>query len=390
MQRVATELYQALDGHRALEVEPLILRSTWRWTHILTAPFLTKALYQIRKKAREGSIDAVVFSSMVTGSLAVGLRAELAKHNIPMAVIAHGQDVTLPFKPYQWLVPKTFDALDAVLPVSSATGQACLKRGLSPSKLSVVPNGVDLSRFGQPTDKHAARLALLDELDAETLPPTSPEDGLLLCSVGRHVERKGFEWFIDNVMPLLPSNVHYWLAGTGPETARLEQAIENNQLNGRVRLLGRISEERLRKLYRGSDLFVMPNIPVAGDMEGFGVVMLEAGLCGLPTVAAGLEGITDVITDGENGHLVESGNAWEFSERILHYHKRTDRLEEASTKAAEHTSNRFSWAAIADRYVQVINSLVHPSLAPTGDGAMGDGASEPTVLDEESSWLSDE
>ncbi len=47
-------------------------------------------------------------------------------------------------------------------------------------------------------------------------------------------------------------------------------------------MLGRVSEEALGSLYRGADLFVMPNVPVPGDIEGFGVVMLEAGLCGLP------------------------------------------------------------------------------------------------------------
>ena len=80
-----------------------------------------------------------------------------------------------------------------------------------------------------------------------------------------------------------------------------------------MRVLGQVSEALLVTLFQGSDLFVMPNIPVAGDLEGFGVVMLEAGLCGLPIVAAELEGIRDVVREGENGVLVSPGDAVAFA-----------------------------------------------------------------------------
>ncbi|NBC01355.1 MAG: glycosyltransferase [Bacteroidetes bacterium] len=389
MQRVAMELFHSLDGHQAVTVEPLVLRSAWRWTPLLSIPFMAKAIFQIRKKAREGTIDAVIFSSMVTGSLAVALQSVLRPLGVPMTIIAHGQDVTLPFPPYQWLVPRTFAAVDAVLPVSTATAQACLERGIAPEKVTVVPNGVDLTRFDQPRSRETARRALIKGFGNRTGLPRTPDEGLLLCSVGRHVERKGFSWFINHVMPLLPENVHYWVAGSGPETESLEAAVARRQLGDRVRLLGRIPERELRLLYRGADLFIMPNIPVAGDMEGFGVVMLEAGLSGLPVVAARLEGITDVIDDGVNGRLVESGNAWAFAEEILRYHHQPDRLQQAADRAASHTADTFSWEAIARRYIAVLRTLRHPTVPISGDGiAGGDGASEPTLLDGERVWPS--
>ena len=123
-------------------------------------------------------------------------------------------------------------------------------------------------------------------------------------------------------MPQLPENVHYWLAGNGPETPNIQQTINKNNLNNRVRLLGRVSDEHLSLLYRGSDLFMMPNIPVAGTMEGFGVVMLEAGMGGQPIIASRLEGIQDVITEGQNGHYVESGDADGFVNAVMKYHQK--------------------------------------------------------------------
>lgn len=362
MQRVAMKLHESLDRRNvdasgagaqssAFEYDSVLLRSSWTWTHVKVVPFLLWAAWMIAQKARRDEVDVVLFSSMVTAALAVPLRPLLQKHGVRTAAIVHGLDVTTPFPPYQWFVPKVFGALDLVLPVSRATGEACTQRGLPERKLQVVPNGIDPDRFRPPESRAQRRRNLTDALGS------LPDDALLLCSVGRQVKRKGFEWFIEHVMPKLPGDVHYWLAGDGPEHDAIQSAIDRNGLNGRVRLLGRVTDTELAHLYRGADLFVMPNIPVPGDMEGFGVVMLEAGQCGTPAVAARLEGIRDVITDGVNGHLVEPEAPEGFVEAIRRYHRAPDALAAASERAREHTQSTFGWPAVAGQYVRVLRDL---------------------------------
>lgn len=355
MQRVAVELNEALHAHPDVEVSTLALRSTWRWTHVRTVPFLAKMGRRISQLAKCKEIDVVLFSSMVTAPLAIPLRSTLEENGVAAAAIVHGRDVTLPFPPYQWFVPRVFGALDLVLPVSRATGAACRARGLPEAKLHVVPNGIDLDRFAAPSDKAAMRRQLRAALGNPDHP--LPEEALLLCSVGRQVERKGFAWFVDHVMPLFPGDVHYWLAGDGPRQEEIRAAAARHQLEGRVRLLGRVPNEELEFLYRGADLFIMPNVPVNGDMEGFGVVILEAGRCGCPTIAARLEGIRDVITEGENGHLVESKNPWAFFEAVMRYHDNRGALHDASTRAVAYVEEHFGWSAIADRYVRALQAL---------------------------------
>ena len=352
MQRVATELYAALRKRPEADLKSLLLCTSWRWTSVNTVPFLFASLRRIYRLARKQEINVVLFSSMVTASLAVPLQRVLARHGIATAAIVHGLDVTTAFAPYQRFVPHVFRALDLVLPVSAATGQACLERGLEERKLCVVPNGIDLDRFPA-LEKPSVMRRKLEETFSRPL----PERALLLCSVGRQVERKGFAWFIDQVMPRLPPDVHYWLAGDGPEEARIRAAMARHGLEDRVRLLGRVSDEALQTLYRGADLFVMPNIPVAGDLEGFGVVLLEAGLCGLPAIAARLEGIRDVITEDENGHLVQSGDAAAFAQAILPYYHDREQLEQAGRRAAETTAARFGWDVVARRYLDVLQEL---------------------------------
>ncbi len=362
MQRVAVELYQALAQHPDVDLDDIVLRSSWRWHHIIGIGWLFTTLRKIRRKAERGEIDAVLFSSMVPASLAPLLRKTLARRGIPMAAIAHGRDVTQP-GPYQHLlVRRILGALDAVLPVSRATGAECVKRGMPEDAVYVIPNGVDTGRFTAVADRAARRRALNEALaDPDH---ALPDEALLLCSVGRQVPRKGFAWFIDEVMPLLPDDVHYWLAGDGPQADAIAEAAQRHGLTHRIRLLGRISDDALALLYRGADLFIMPNIPIPGDMEGFGIVMLEAGMSGTPAVAARLEGIQDVITEGVNGHLVESGNAWAFSEAVIPYYHDRAALEAAARQAARHTTETFSWPAVAARYAQRMRALLPANRSP--------------------------
>jgi phosphatidylinositol alpha-1,6-mannosyltransferase len=113
----------------------------------------------------------------------------------------------------------------------------------------------------------------------------------------------------------------------------------------------------MEAVYRRADLFVMPNIHVPGTMEGFGVVMLEAGLCGLPTIAARLEGIEDVIIEGENGHLVESGNPESFVDGITDYVRNRDALPSLASRT-ESTAMQFTWESIAAQHLRVIDKFI--------------------------------
>lgn len=369
MQRVALKLHESLRERAsepgALEYDALLLRSAWRTLHAKVPFFLAKAGWQIARAARREAVDVVLFSSMVTASVAVPLQRLLRRRRVRTAAIVHGLDVTKPFPPYQWFVPRVFDALDAVLPVSRATRQACLDRGADPDSLHVVPNGIDLDRFPPPRDKATDRQALEQATGHSTPPP--PPAALLLCSVGRQVKRKGTAWFIDAVMPRLPPDVHYWVAGDGPETSAIQRAIDRHDLHARVRHLGRVPDETLAQLYRGSDLFVMPNIPVADDLEGFGIVLLEAGVCGTPAIAAQLEGIQDVITEGINGYLVPAKDPSGFVNAIQRYRGDATALDAAAQQAFEHTTSTFAWSAVANTYLSVLRSVHSTGRPPLDD-----------------------
>jgi phosphatidylinositol alpha-1,6-mannosyltransferase len=355
MQRVAIDLHDSLLAHSGVEASALVLRAPWKQNGYRTPLFLASAAREIRRLAMNGEIDAVLFSSMVTATLTVPLRKILQKRGVLTASIVNGLDATTPTWPYPQLVKRVFDSVDLVLPISNATAAACHLRGLSTAKTRVVHLGIKPDRFTGAIDRAEAREILLDEIQS-LHPSTKPR--LILANVGRLVPRKGIEWFVTNVMPMLQPDVHLVVAGEGPDRKKIEAAISGNNVSSRVTLLGKVTDEELEVVYRGSDLFVMPNVPVSNDMEGFGLVMVEANMCGLPVIASNIEGIADVVSDGENGTLIDSGDAEGFCHAIMKYHGNTDLLRAASTRAQLHAALRFGWSAVTDRYIEVIREHV--------------------------------
>jgi phosphatidylinositol alpha-1,6-mannosyltransferase len=287
---------------------------------------------------------------MVTATLSVPLRNLLRRSGVVSAAIVNGLDATTSVWPYPLLVRQAFTSLDLVMPISRATGAACVSRGLSPAKSKVISLGIRLDRFTHLPDRATAKSNIV---------PSGANPRLVLCSVGRLVPRKGVAWFVANVMPLLPDDVLYLVAGDGPDMKRIKLLIDQYRLGDSVKLLGAISDVELANLYHGSDLFIMPNIPVANDMEGFGLVMVEAGLCGLPVVASDIEGISDVVTEGVNGHLVASGDADQFRDAIMRYYSDASALRTMSESAKAHTVSQFGWTGVTERYVKAIEELRH-------------------------------
>ncbi|MEO0321791.1 MAG: glycosyltransferase family 4 protein [Myxococcota bacterium] len=342
MQRVATELHAALRGRDDVALETLALRSSWRDVHRKAVPFLLGLGPRLLVAARRHRADAVLFTSMTTALPALLFGPALRRRGVRLLAIAHGLDVTETQPAYQAGIRRLCAQLDGFLPVSRATAAQLLERGAPASRVHVVPNAVDVARFAAPASGQVAGA------------PALPDDAFLLVTVGRQVKRKGFAWFIEHVMPRLPSRAHFWLAGDGPERPAIEAAIARAGLGARVRCLGKVDDASLLSLYARGALFVMPNVVVPGDMEGFGIVMLEAGASGLPTVAADLEGIRDVVTDGVNGWFAPSGDAEAFAARIARLMDAPETLASVRERTRAHVHGTFTWEATATRTLGVI------------------------------------
>lgn len=349
MQRAAVELHAALAAHPGIQIDTLAIAPAWRWTGPATALFLSRLVSSLPARARRA--DVVLFTSLVTASVAPAVKRRAL--GVRFATVANGQDVTLPVAPYQRWLRRVFSSLDGVLSVSRATAAECLSRGTRPERVHVQPLGVDVARFAGGPDRASARAWLAERVGA-------PSDAFFVVALGRQVPRKGTAWFVANVMPLLPPHAQLVVAGDGPDMPAIRAACQTARVAARVHLLGRVPEDDLQRVLRGGDLFVMPNVPVPGDMEGLGLVAFEAGLSGLPVLAADMEGMRDTITEGANGHLLPPLDPAAFAEAIRRYAADPEALVAASALARAHVTKTFAWPTIAERYVAVLESLGEP------------------------------
>jgi phosphatidylinositol alpha-1,6-mannosyltransferase len=168
-----------------------------------------------------------------------------------------------------------------------------------------VAPAVDCSRFkGLGGAKTRARLGLVSDIP-------------LLLTVGRLTRRKGH----DKVIAALPRirervpNVRYVIGGVGPEEPRLRALVQAMQLQDEVVFVGKIPVEELEGYFSAADVFVHPNREVDGDIEGFGLVFLEASACGTPVIGGRSGGALDAIQDGVTGHLVDGADVQEIADR---------------------------------------------------------------------------
>ena len=345
MQTVSQQLLASLKQHTEVSVCPQLLEAPWQGTEVHTLGFLLKLFMILPALIRREQADLILFSSMVSASLGALIRSRV---KVSMITINHGQDVTIPLPFYQHWVPRVFHHMDGVISVSAATQAASQQRGLAPHKSFVLPNGLVVKprSYNQRQAKEGLSQVLNINLKGKSL----------LLSVGRQIKRKGHAWFIQDVLPQIQHPVIYVQVGDGPEAKKLNDiraaAIEPNQ----IVLTGTVPSDVLQMAYDAADLFVMPNIPVAGDMEGFGVVILEANEARTPVIATDLEGIKDVVQNGINGHRVPPLDALAFAQKVDEV--LSGDLSRLSTSAHEFVTENFTWDVVGDRYVQLLKQIL--------------------------------
>ena len=351
LQRVSMQLCSELSRRPEIEVLEQVNHTSWRWAEVSGAAFLTQLTFNLPRRARAFGADVILFTSMASASIAPGLRPRC---RVPLVTINHGHDVKLNLAFYQWWVPKVFRALDGVISVSRATREACIERGMDPAKGVALPNGFDLTQLDRQPDPRAARAALGRRLGLEL-------DGRhVVLTVGRMVERKGHAWFLREVFPKLPESCVYLTIGDGPERGEIDRATAKlGPAAARVVHLGKVSDEILAEAYTGADLFVMPNIRVAGDMEGFGIVQLEANIARTPVITAAMEGMLDVVSDGQNGVLCTPEDPRAFISAISGWVQGPpERLAAFGERARAHVLQNFGWDRVADRYVDYLREVI--------------------------------
>jgi glycosyltransferase involved in cell wall biosynthesis len=259
---------------------------------------------------------------------------------IKCSVTIHGLDITSTMPLYQLIAPRCVGLLDRIICISRATRDECIQRGINPQKCTVIPNGVYTKDFKLSTS--------LKDLESITGKPLVNKK--ILVTVGRLVKRKGVYWFIQKVFHRLSEDYIYIVVGHGPEKLRIQRLVSSLNLDDRIIMLGKISDHDVKKIYNTAHLFIMPNIYVPGDMEGFGVVALEASSSGLPVIASAIDGITDAVVDNQNGLLLQHNiNLW-----IKKIPETINKKVFSRQKVSRWTDQNYNWSVIGSKYINTL------------------------------------
>jgi phosphatidylinositol alpha-1,6-mannosyltransferase len=295
----ATEIREDLRHDNAQVFETLRFDlARWRWYRSV---YLLQQLRPLREPGQRTVLVAC------TALLARRIRRVARWLSLETGAIVHGNDVL------------------------RATRSPRIRAGLGAVDW-VVANSRRIAELTAPLLPSATRLATLHPfLNPCRFPPIAAEiseaiakrlriDGRrVLLSAGRVTDRKNHSLVLaalPAVLERFPDAV-YVIAGDGPARERLEQEVARRGLTPNVVFTGFVSQAELRALYERADSFLMPSLESGSDIEGFGIVFLEAGYFRTPVIGSRKGGIPEAIEDGRNGLLVSGDDAAELGRALV-------------------------------------------------------------------------
>ncbi|WP_424534743.1 glycosyltransferase family 4 protein [Sphaerisporangium viridialbum] len=308
---------------------------------------------------REEGCDTVVFGAAAPlGILAPSMRAAGARR---VVMLTHGHEAAWAGVPLvRGLLARIGSHADAITYLGDYTRER-LARVMPPAKLVRLAPGVDTEAFHRGAGGAGVRVSL-----------GIGERPVVVC-VSRLVPRKGQDTLVrcwPAVLRDVPDAV-LLLVGGGPSRGALEQAISSAGLNDSVILTGSVPWNTLPAYYDAGDVFAMPCRTRLGglDVEGLGIVYLEASATGLPVVAGASGGAPDAVRDGETGVVVDGEDPAAVASALTALLNDPARAREMGERGRAWIEREWRWDLVADRFAGLLS---HPGPGRTETGSAPD------------------
>ncbi|OCH04137.1 glycosyltransferase family 4 protein [Aliivibrio fischeri] len=288
-----------------------------------------KAFWDLYRLCKKYKFDIVHTHSSKTGVIG-RLAAKLA--GVPMIVhTVHGYAFPAAknklekniFLVMEWLGAKCSDLIICLHNADKKIAEDDLR--VKSSKLAVLANGVNLSKFNPPTQK--LRQDIRNVLDL-------PRDAIVIGMVGRLWEQKNPKALLTAAIEILKkrSDIHFVFAGDGELKGELEDCVNYHGLNANIHFLGwRNDTEYVLKAF---DVFVLPSL-----WEGMPLAILEAQATALPCIVSNIQGNNHLVYNNENGYLFELDNNMQLGSLILDLINNSQRRIEMGTCAFNKIKN---------------------------------------------------
>ncbi len=267
---------------------------------------------------------------------------------LPYCCYVHGEDVAAAgtSRELSMMVRQVLGCADYLIANSLNTKNLLtVDWKISADRIRVLYPGTDTQRF-------------LPKCGDSTL-RTDPawRDKTVILTAGRLQRRKGHDMLIralPQIREAIPG-IHYAIAGDGDQRQFLEQLAAENGVSGHVQFLGENTDEQLLTCYQDCDLFALPNRQDGEDIEGFGIVLLEAQACGKPVLAGASGGTAETMNPGVTGLVVPCEQPGPLAEEIIRLLLDPCRCREMGTAAREWVVRNFDWSAQSTQAAQLFD-----------------------------------
>lgn len=331
---------------KAIHVHEAPHRPMWR--------FMPNVFVRAFRLARKRRPACILAGSGLTAPIAwIAARASGAR----AVVYVHGLDLVAAHPVYRLFWRPFLRRMDLCIANSRHTAGLAQGIGIPHDRIAVLNPGVEL-----PT-----------QIDATAGTRFRSRHGLgdrkLMLSVGRLTQRKGLLEFVGQSLPAIaaahPDATLLIIGDEAPDALtgsaagmgqRIVQVAHGIGLQDTIRILGVCDEAELSAAYQAADVLVFPVRNVPGDVEGFGMVAIEAAAHGLATVAFAVGGVSDAVADGSSGWLVPASDYAQFADRVLQVFERRP-IEMAQAECRRYAQG-FAWDAFGMRLRELLAQLL--------------------------------
>ena len=302
--------------------------------------------YCVKAIVRERKISTVFFGAAAPlGLLSRTLRKAGVKE---IVALTHGHEVwwskVWPFSIAMKSISRHVNHLTYLGEYTRSAIAASVTKEAAAGMVKIAP-GIDTDHFS-PQDATQLRSEL------------GLSEKKVIVSVGRLVHRKGQDVLIE-AMPAILREVpeaHILMIGEGPYRSYLENRVKALGLHERITFIGRIQYADLPKYICVGDLFVMPSRSrLAGlEVEGLGIVYLEASACGLPVIAGNSGGAPDAVLEGETGLVVDGTSKVEVAAAVVELLLDTDRSKAMGIRGRQWIIQEWRWEIWSSRFAHLL------------------------------------
>jgi phosphatidylinositol alpha-1,6-mannosyltransferase len=296
-----------------------------------------RVIREVRKVLKQSKVEKVWFGS--AAPLALSARFLRVGNVRKIIALSHGHELwwskVFPFTLAMKEISKSVDVLTYL---GDYTGTVIKKRSKGRAKLIKIAPGIDVNHFKPERD-----MTKINQVRSELNIGSEP----LIISVGRLVHRKGQDKLIEAMPKILAKrgDAKLLLIGQGPRKAKLDSLINKYGIGSSVIFLGSIAYTELPKYLNAADIFVMPSRSrlMGLEVEGLGIVYLEASACALPVIAGSSGGAPDAVIEGRTGYVVDGLDIDQIANRVLSLIDNPKRAEEMGEAGRVWAQSHWSW-----------------------------------------------